>query len=83
MRAYQNEAARWTDPEPMSARERAALPWVIANANLFVLNWDVTYNCADADSDVNEYMVYLTENVTLMESIEDRLDEPAPIAEAG
>ena len=83
MRAYQDEAARWTDPGPMSASELAVLPRMIANANLFVLNWDVTYYYADADPDVDEYMVYLTENVTLMESIEDHIDELAHIAEAG
>ena len=83
VRAYQDEAARWTDPGPMSARELAVLPRMIANANLFVLNWDVTYYYADADPDVDEYMVYLTENVTLMESIEDHIDELAHVAEAG
>ena len=47
----------------MSPRELAVLPRMIANANLFILNWDVTYYYADADPDVDEYMVYLTENV--------------------
>ena len=82
VRAYQDEAARWADPGPMSARELAVLPRMIANANLFILNWDVTYYYAEADPDVDEYMVYLTENVGLMESIEDHLNELAYIAEA-
>jgi homoserine kinase type II len=82
VRAYQDEAARWADPGPMSARELAVLPRMIANANLFILNWDVTYYYAEADPDVDEYMVYLTENVGLMESIEDHLDELAYIAKA-
>jgi len=56
---------------------------MIANANLFILNWDVTYYYADADPDVDEYMVYLTENVALMECIEDHFDDLAHIAEAG
>ena len=55
---------------------------MIANANLFVLNWDITYYYADADPDVDEYMVYLTENVALMESIEGHIDDLAHIAEA-
>ena len=83
VRAYQDEAARWADPGPMSARELAVLPRMIANANLFILNWDVTYYYADADPDVDEYMIYLTENVALMECIEDHFDELAHIAEAG
>ncbi len=82
VRAYQDEAARWADPGPMSARELAVLPRMIANANLFILNWDVTYYYADADPDVAEYMVYLTENVGLVEFIEDHFDELAHLAEA-
>ena len=82
VRAYQDEAARWSDPGPMSARELAVLPRMIANANLFILNWDVTYYYADADPDVDEYMVYLTENVSLMECVEKHFDELAHIAEA-
>jgi len=81
VRAYQDEAARWSEPGPMSARELAVLPRMIANANLFILNWDVTYYYAEADPDVDEYMVYLTENLGLMESIEDHLDELAHIAD--
>jgi homoserine kinase type II len=83
VRAYQDEAARWNDPGPMSAQELAVLPRMIANANLFILNWDVTFYYADTDPDVDEYMVYLTENVGLMESIEDHLDELTHIAEPG
>ena len=82
VRAYQDEAARWADPGPMGAHELAVLPRMIANANLFVLNWDITYYYADADPDVDEYMVYLTENVALMESIEGHIDDLAHIAEA-
>ncbi|MCX6363582.1 MAG: phosphotransferase [Actinobacteria bacterium] len=81
VRAYQDEAARWADPGPMSARELAVLPRMIANANLFILNWDVTFYYAETDPDVDEYMVYLTENVGLMEFIEDHFEELAHIAE--
>ena len=83
VRAYQDEAARWAEPGPMGPRELAVLPRMIANANLFILNWDVTYYYADADPDVDEYMVYLSENVALMECIEEHFDELARIAEAG
>jgi homoserine kinase type II len=67
----------------MSARELAVLPRMIANANLFILNWDVTYYYAETDPDVDEYMVYLTENVSLMECIERHAAVLARIAEAG
>jgi len=82
VRAYQDEAARWSDPGSMSPQELAVLPRMVANANLFILNWDVTYYYADPDPDVDEYMKYLTENVGLMESIEDHIDELTHIAEA-
>ena len=42
VRAYQDEAAKTASPGPMSAAELAALPRMIANANLYVLNWDVS-----------------------------------------
>jgi len=83
VRAYQDEAARWAEPGPMGPRELAVLPRMIANANLFILNWDVTYYYADPDPDVDEYMVYLTGNVGFMECIEDHFDDLAHIAEAG
>ena len=50
---------------------------MIANANLYVLNWDITYFYGSPDSDVDEYMRYLTGNVGCMESIEANLDELA------
>ena len=76
-RGYQDEAARWAEPGAMSARELAVLPRMIANANLYVLNWDITYFYGSPDSDVDEYMGYLTGNVGCMESIEANLDELA------
>jgi len=83
VRAYQEEAARWTDPGPMSAGELAVLPRMIANANLHCLNWDVTFYYAETDPDVDEYLTYLAGNVGVMEFIESHLDELALLADAG
>ena len=49
---------------------------MIANANLFVLNWDVTayYEDTSAKND-DEYLMYLEHQVLLMEFIEAHLDE--------
>ncbi len=80
---YQDEAARWAEPGPLSARELAVLPRMIACANLYILNWDITYLYGSPDSDVDEYLFYLTGNVSCMEHIEDHLDELARIAEGG
>jgi homoserine kinase type II len=82
-RGHQDEAARWAEPGPMGARELAVLPRMIANANLYILNWDITYFYGSPDSDVDEYMKYLSGNVDCMEFIEAHLDELAHIAEAG
>ena len=81
-RGYQDEAARWAQPGPMSARELAVLPRMIANANLYILNWDITYLYGSPDSDVDEYLIYLTGNVSCMDYIEEHFDELAHIAEA-
>jgi homoserine kinase type II len=76
-RGYQDEAARWAEPGPMGAREIAALPRMIADANLYIFNWDITYFYGSPDSDVDEYMEYFVSNVSCMEYIEAHMDELA------
>ena len=83
VRAYQDEAARWSDPGPMSARELAVLPRMIANANLHCLNWDVTFYYAETDPDVDDYLMYLTGNVSVMDFIESHFDELSRVVEDG
>jgi homoserine kinase type II len=80
VRAYQDEAARFAAPGPMSEAELACLPRMIANANLYVLNWDITAYYADKAPDDDEYLKYLEHNVKLMEFIEDHEAELARIA---
>jgi homoserine kinase type II len=75
LRGYQDEAARWSEPGRMGARELAVLPRMIANANLYILNWDVTYFYGSPDSDADEYMQYFLGNVGCMEFIEAHMDE--------
>ena len=76
-RGYQDEAARWAQPGVMSDRELAVLPRMIANANLYIFNWDITYFYGSPDSDVDEYLFYLTGQVECMEYIEAHLDQLA------
>ncbi len=59
MRAYQDEAARFEVPGPMSAEELALLPRMVANANLYILNWDLMAYYEDPSVDVVEYLTYL------------------------
>jgi len=80
VRAYQEEAARYAVPGPMSEAELACLPRMVANANLYVLNWDITaYDCA-RDPDVDEYLFFLTHQLAFMEYIEAHQDELAALA---
>jgi len=83
VRAYQDEAARFDTPGPMSQAELAALPRMIANANLYVLNWDVSaYYEADEELNDDEYLMYLKHQVMLMEFIEAHLEELSHLASA-
>ena len=82
VRAYQDEAGRFDTPGPMSPAELAALPRMIANANLYVLNWDVSaYYEADDPVNDDEYLMYLKHQVMLMEFIEAHTDELAHLAD--
>ncbi len=82
LRAYQDEAARFDTPGPLSAAELAALPRMIASANLYVLNWDVSaYYEAEDELNDDEYLMYLKHQVMLMEFIEAHLDELSRLAE--
>ncbi len=83
VRAYQDEATRFQTPGPMSPAELAALPRMIANANLYVLNWDVSaYYEADEAVNDDEYLMYLQHQVMLMEFIEAHQHELAHLADA-
>jgi homoserine kinase type II len=80
VRAYQDEAAKHDEPGPMSEAELALLPRMIANGNVYVLNWDVTAYYEDKGAvNEDEYLTYLKHQVMVMEFIESHEKE---IAEA-
>jgi homoserine kinase type II len=79
--AYQDEAARFDVPGPMTSDELALLPRMVASANLYILNWDLMAYYGDPDVDVAEYLGYLSHQVRFMEFIEAHQDELAHIAE--
>ncbi len=81
VRAYQDEAKRFEIPGPMSAEELALLPRMVANANLYILNWDLAAYYEDPGVGVDEYLVYLDHQVQFMEYIEEHQYELAHIAE--
>lgn len=81
VRAYQDEAAKFAVPGPMGPEELALLPRMVANANLYILNWDLAAYYEDAGVSVDEYLVYLDHQLQFMEYIEDHQHELAQIAE--
>jgi homoserine kinase type II len=81
VRAYQAEAARFDSPGPLSPEELALLPRMVANANLYVLNWDLAAYYEDPSVNVDEYLMYLDHQLQFMEYIEDHQQELAQIAE--
>ena len=89
LRGYQEEASRFEFPGPLSVAELRALPRMIANANLYVLNWDasayyeageVLANATLTEEDEDEYLMYLKHQVELMNYIEDHQEELAELA---
>lgn len=80
VRAYQDAAAAFDVPGPLTAEELALLPRMVANANLYILNWDLSAYYEDPDVDVDEYVTYLDHQLQFMEYIEDHLDEIASLA---
>jgi homoserine kinase type II len=79
VRAYQDEAAKFDVPGPLTAQELALLPRMVANANLYILNWDLMAYYEDSSVAVDEYLGYLSHQVRFMEFIEAHQDELAHI----
>jgi homoserine kinase type II len=78
--AYQREAARFDVPGAMREDELALLPRMIANANLYVLNWDITAYYEAKHPDDDEYLFYLAHNLSFMDFIEANQDALAALA---
>lgn len=81
VRAYQDEAKRFEVPGPMTTEELALLPRMVANANLYILNWDLAAYYEDPGVSVDEYLVYLDHQLQFMEYIEAHQAELTHIAE--
>ena len=81
VRAYQDEASHFEVPGPLTTAELALLPRMVANANLYILNWDLAAYYEDPDVSVDEYLVYLDHQLQFMEYIEAHQHELAHIAE--
>ena len=80
--AYQDESARFDVPGPLTASELAVLPRMLANANLFVLQWCASAYYENLEANDDEYLFYLQHNVALMDFIERHQDELEGMARA-
>jgi homoserine kinase type II len=80
VRAYQDEAAKFDMPGAMTDAELALLPRMVANANLYVLNWTLVAYYEDAAVSVEEYLMYLDHQVHFMDFIEAHQEELAELS---
>ena len=77
LKAYQDEASRTAAPGPVTERELAALPRMLAIAALYVVSWDIVAYYIDRDPNDDEYLFFLEHNVAFVDFIEAHLDEIA------
>jgi hypothetical protein len=75
--AYRDEASRTAAPGPVTERELAALPRMLAIAALYVVSWDIVAYYIDRDPNDDEYLFFLEHNVAFVDFIEAHLDELA------
>lgn len=73
--AYQEEALMHRSPGPLTAAELRNFVRMLACANLYVLNWDITAWYGPGDLDPDEYLTYLRHNVLLMDFIRAHEEE--------
>ena len=77
LKAYQDEASLTAAPGPVTERELAALPRMLAIAALYVVSWDIVAYYIDRDPNDDEYLFFLEHNVAFVDFIEAHLDEIA------
>lgn len=82
LKSYQGKLAELGGLEPLNAVEIEYLPTMLAAANMYLINWDVTAYYAGTDLNEYEYMAYLKHNVRLMKWIENHKAEIAEMAKS-
>lgn len=76
LKAYQKKLRELGGLEPLNETEKEYFLAMLAAANIYILNWDVTAYYADPDNlNVYEYLTYLQHNVRLMKWIEEHREE--------
>lgn len=82
MASYQNTLAELGGLAPMNETELAHFPTMMAMANTYILNWDITAYYEEEDLNDYEYLAYLKHNVRLLEWIEANKGGLAKIADS-
>ncbi len=82
LKAYQRKLVELGGLEPLNEVELEYLPMMIAAANIYLINWDVTAYYAGTNLNEYEYIAYLQHNVRLMNWIEDHKAEIAEVAKS-
>ncbi|KGK83247.1 aminoglycoside phosphotransferase [Desulfosporosinus sp. HMP52] len=82
LKAYQQKLVELKGLEPLNEVEIEYLPTMIAAANMYLINWDVTAYYAGTDLNEYEYIAYLQHNVRLMNWIENHKTEIAEMAKS-
>ena len=83
LQAYQNKLKKLGGLAPLNETELEYLPTMVAAANIYLINWDVTAFYADPENlNVYEYKTYLQHNVRLMDWIEEHKQDIAELAKS-
>ena len=82
LKSYQDKLVNLGGLEPLNAVEIEYLPTMLAAANIYLINWDVTAYYEGTNLNEYEYMAYLQHNVRLMKWIENHKTEIADIAKS-
>lgn len=82
LKSYQEKLLELKGLEPLNAVEIEYLPTMIAAANMYLINWDVTAYYAGTNLNEYEYLAYLQHNVRLMKWIENHKVEISNMAKS-
>lgn len=82
LNSYQKKLEELGGLAPLNETEIEYLPIMIAAANLYLVNWDVTAYYNGTDLNDYEYLAYLQHNVRLMKWIEAHKSEIAEMAKS-
>lgn len=82
LKAYQNKLVELEGLEPLNSLELEYLPTMIAAANIYLINWDVTAYYEGTNLNEYEYKAYLQHHILLLKWIDNHRAEIAEMAKS-